>query len=110
MRKVLRDMLFRLGFGTVDEASSGEEALLQLQRRSYTLVISDWHMESMSGLDLLRQVRRISTPSQNHFIFSTTDGTWGSRTSAKVEGAEAFIVKPFTIDVLKACIDKILAD
>lgn len=101
MRRILCEMLSRLGFRHVDEAADGTTALAKLRTRSYSLVISDWHMEEVSGLDLLREVRRISTPGQNRFIFSTTEHSWGSQTSAKLEGAVAFIVKPFTIDMLR---------
>ena len=108
MRAILRDMLARLGFRTVEEAESGEAALVRLRSRSFTLVISDWNMEAMSGLDLLREFRRLRTGS-SRFIFATSERSWGHQTSAKVDGADAFISKPFGIETLRAKIETVLA-
>jgi two-component system chemotaxis response regulator CheY len=57
MIKVVRSQLRQLGFADVDEANSGAEALTKLCARHYGLIFSDWHMEPISGLDLLRAVR-----------------------------------------------------
>jgi two-component system chemotaxis response regulator CheY len=109
MRSILRDMVTRLGFRNVDDAPDGQAALAKIQARGYSLIISDWHMEPMNGLDLLRAVQRIRTPGSNRFIFSTTERSWGSQTTARLDGADAFIVKPFTLEALKAKIEAVLA-
>lgn len=108
MCAILHDMLMRLGLRNVDEARDGYAALAKIRGRAYSLIISDWHMEPMKGIDLLREVRRISIPGQNRFIFSTADRSWGSQTSAKLAGAEAFLIKPFSIETLKAKIEDVL--
>lgn len=109
MRAILRDMLSRLGFRSIDEAESAEAALAKLKNRSFSLVISDWNMGEMTGLDLLREFRRLSRPGAGRFIFATSERSWGHQTSAKIDGADAFISKPFGIDVLKSKIEQVFA-
>lgn len=102
MRTIVKDMLARLGFRNVDEAEDGQAALGKVRARNYALIISDWHMEPMSGIDLLREVRRLRAPGTNRFIFATSERSWGSQTTARIDGADAFISKPFTIEALEA--------
>lgn len=108
MRTILRDMLRNLGFRNLDEAADGQSALAKVRDRSFALIISDWHMEPMTGIELLRQVRRVSTPGANRFIMATTERSWGSQTTAKVDGVDGFLVKPFTIEALRAKVDAVL--
>ena len=108
MRTILRGMLARLGFRSIEEAESGEAALSMLRSRSFSLVISDWNMGAMSGLDLLREFRRLRTPGVSRFLFATSERSWGHQTSAKIDGADGFITKPFGIETLKAKIDAVL--
>ena len=108
MRTILRGMLARLGFRTIEEADSGEAALALLKGRGFSLVISDWNMGGMSGLDLLRESRRLRTPGSSRFLFATSERSWGHQTSAKVDGADGFITKPFGIETLKAKIEAAL--
>lgn len=109
IRAILKDMLARLGFRSVEEADSGEAALAILHARGFSLVISDWNMGGMSGLDLLQASKRIRQRGQNRFIFATSERSWGHQTSAKDCGADAFITKPFVLATLKAKIEQVLA-
>ena len=109
MRAILHDMLKRIGVPHIAQAESGEAALAQLRGSSFNVIISDWHMQPMDGLELLRRCRQISRPGFNRFMFSTSEQSWGSRTTAKTEGAEAFIVKPFDIETLRSKLEQVLA-
>ena len=109
MRTILRGMLDRLGFRSIEEAASGEVALAMLKGRSFSFVISDWNMGGMSGLDLLREFRRLRVPGTSRFLFATSERSWGHQTSAKIDGADGFITKPFGIETLKAKIEAVLA-
>lgn len=109
MRTILRGMLARLGFSSIEEAESGEAALSMLRSRSFSLVISDWNMGAMSGLDLLREFRRLRTPGASRFLFATSERSYGHQTSAKIDGADGFITKPFGIETLKAKIETVMA-
>ena len=108
MRAIIRDMLMKLGFRIFEEADDGQSALAKVKQRSFTLIISDWNMEPMTGIDFLREVNRIRTPGTNRFIFATSERTWGKQTTAKLDGAAAFITKPFTLETLKAQIETVL--
>ena len=54
MRRILRNLLGQIGFTHIEEAVDGAIAFEMLRERSFDLVISDWHMEPMSGLELLK--------------------------------------------------------
>ena len=57
MLRIIRNLLKQIGFNNVDEATDGKAALEKMQQRKYGLVISDWNMEPMTGLELLKEVR-----------------------------------------------------
>ena len=57
MLRIIRNLLKQLGFNNVDEATDGSMALQKLRDKDYGLVISDWNMEPMTGIQLLREVR-----------------------------------------------------
>ena len=57
MVRIICNLLKQIGFTTVDEASDGHQALELMTTRTYQLVISDWNMAPMTGLDLLKKVR-----------------------------------------------------
>lgn len=61
MLRIIRNLLKQLGFTNVDEAMDGGEALTKLRSASFGLVISDWNMEPMTGLELLKEVRADDT-------------------------------------------------
>ena len=101
MRGIVSGMLRNLGAIHVDQASSGEEAITKIRTCDFTLIISDWNMAPMDGLSLLRAVIPRQKPRANRFIFMTSEGSWGRRTSARIDGADEFIAKPFQIGTLK---------
>ena len=68
MVRIARNLLKQLGFDNVDEAAGGSSALAKMREKPYDLVISDWNMEPMSGIDLLREIgpSRVSTNALHH--------------------------------------------
>ena len=95
-RKLVRAMLAELGFANVDEAEDGKQALVTLGLLRYALVVSDWMMEPMSGLDLLKAVRRSDRHSRQPFIMMTTLNQRKFAEVARDAGATQFLTKPFT--------------
>ena len=91
---VIRACLNELGVENIDEVSSGEAALRMLEVKNYGVIISDWHMEPVNGPDLLKQVRARTGAIKPRFAFVTMDDRWANITTARVLGADAFIVKP----------------
>lgn len=101
MRRVVKNLLNQLGFSNLDEASDGAEALQKLQTRSYDLVISDWNMEPMTGIELLERVRSIEETKSVNFIMLNAEAKPDNIVKAKQAGVNSYIVKPFTAKKLK---------
>src|SRR3990167_7230727 len=62
MLRILRNLLGQLKFNNVDEATDGSMALAKLRQGNFGLIISDWNMEPMTGIQLLREVRADPNP------------------------------------------------
>ncbi|WP_232627913.1 response regulator [Methylobacterium sp. Leaf118] len=109
--KLLRlviELMTRLGFPEVEGASDGPEALARLRERRYALVISDLAMEPMDGLQLLREIRADDALMNTPFILTETSFDFEDINLAHVAGADAFILKPFDINLLKTKLKQVL--
>ncbi len=102
MRRVLRSLLRQLGFADVDEAEDGAAALALLRRRRYGLVISDWNMRPVTGLDLLREVRADPGLASLPFVMLTAESKTENVIAAREAGASSYVVKPFDAQTLRA--------
>lgn len=105
MVKVLRSLLQQIGLTNVDDASDGEEALRKLRERPYRLVISDWNMSGMNGLELLTKLRQDATSADLRFIMVTSESKTESVLAARRAGVDHYIVKPFNAQTLRAKIE-----
>ena len=101
MIRIIRNLLKQLGFEDVDDASDGVEALGRLREKQYGLVISDWNMEPMSGLELLKQVRVDEKYKGIPFIMVTAESKTENVVIAKKAGVNNYIIKPFNAATLK---------
>jgi two-component system, chemotaxis family, chemotaxis protein CheY len=106
--QIIRALLRQVGFADVDDANNGAEALTKMRLKRYGLVISEWHLEQMTGNDLLQQVR--SDPCFKRITFIVI-GESNSKNviAAKKAGANIYIVKPFDAQTLKAKIEAVFA-
>jgi two-component system chemotaxis response regulator CheY len=102
---LIRACLEYIGVHDVDAVDNGEAALKLLRMKTYSLVLSDWHMWPMTGPELLEQVRREMRPPRPRFVFMTMDNRWSSMTTARAMGAEGFIVKPDNPRALRSKIE-----
>jgi two-component system chemotaxis response regulator CheY len=102
MLRIIRNLLKQLGFNNVDEATDGSDALTKLRQKEYGLVISDWNMEPMTGLQLLREVRADDKLKNMPFIMITAESKTENVIAAKEAGVSNYIVKPFNAATLKA--------
>ncbi len=102
MLRIIRNLLKQLGFNNVDEATDGSSALQKLRDNSYGLVISDWNMEPMTGLELLKEVRADTQLGDLPFIMVTAESKSENVVAAKQAGVSNYIVKPFNAETLKA--------
>jgi two-component system chemotaxis response regulator CheY len=111
MRRILRNLLEQLGFKNVDEAESGSAALDKLRTgKSYGIVISDWNMEPMTGLQLLKEVRADMKLKGTPFIMVTAESKTENVVAAKEAGVNNYIVKPFNAATLKQKISSVIGD
>jgi|SRR5579862_611587 two-component system, chemotaxis family, chemotaxis protein CheY len=107
MLRILRNLLRQLDFNNVEEATDGEEALAILKRNPADLIISDWNMTPMTGLDLLRHVRADAQLRRTPFIMVTAESKTENVIAAKQAGVSNYIVKPFNAETLRAKIGSV---
>ena len=110
MLRIINSLLRTLGFVNVDEATDGTMALDMFQKKHYGLVISDWNMEPMSGLDLLKKVRALNDNKDVPFIMVTAESKTENVVAAKQAGVNNYIVKPFNAETLKTKLSAVPGD
>jgi two-component system chemotaxis response regulator CheY len=108
--RIISNLLRQIGFKDVDEAPGGATALAKMQIKRYGLVISDWNMEPMTGIDLLRQVRADPGLGEIPFIIVTAESRTKNVIVAKEAGVNNYIVKPFNEQTLQAKIEAVFAE
>jgi two-component system, chemotaxis family, chemotaxis protein CheY len=101
VRMIIARTLKEIGF-EVCEAANGREALevIEVHKSTVSLVLADWNMPEMNGLDLLKQLRRKPELSSLVVVMVTTETESGQMVTALEAGANEYIMKPFTKDVL----------
>lgn len=110
MRRIIKNLLKQLGFDNVDEASDGGEAIKKLHEKPAGLVISDWNMEPMTGLELLKQVRANEKLKNTPFIMVTAESKPENVIAAKQAGVSNYIVKPFNAETLKTKMTSVIGE
>ncbi len=101
MVMIVDSLLRQMGFKNIDQASDGAKALEKIGVEKYDLILSDWNMEPMSGLDLLKAVRANPGTSKIPLILITAESKPDNIIAAKKAGVSNYIVKPFTGATLK---------
>lgn len=102
MLRILRNLLRQLEIMNVEESNEGNDALAKLRKNPPDLIISDWNMAPMTGLDLLRQVRADARLRHIPFIMVTAESKTENVVVAKQAGVSNYIVKPFNAETLRA--------
>lgn len=110
MLRVLHNLLRQMNFTNIEEAEDGSEALEKLKQDTYGLVISDWNMEPMSGMDLLREIRADEKMKDLPFIMITAESSSENVKAAKDAGVSNYIIKPFTSETLRTKLVSVLGD
>ncbi len=110
MLRIIRNLLKQLGFDNVDEATDGSSALQKLRDKDFGLIISDWNMEPMSGLQLLKEVRADVKLKDVPFIMITAESKSENVVAAKDAGVSNYIVKPFNAATLKGKLTTVLGN
>jgi two-component system chemotaxis response regulator CheY len=106
MRKIVKNVLKQISIENVVEAENGKHALTVLQTEPVDLIISDWMMPEMTGIEFLKVCKGDEEKKKIPFIMVTAEGQKDSVMEAIKSGVDNYIVKPFTPDKLKDAIDK----
>jgi two-component system chemotaxis response regulator CheY len=101
MRKILSTFLVKLGFSNITEADDAKKAWEILQTETFDLVISDFNMPEMNGLELLRKIRLESNNKDQKFIMLTAETDKELLMDTKTLKVDSYILKPFKIEVIE---------
>ena len=96
-RKVLVYTLEQLGFDNMEEVTDGYSALVRLKSALFELVITDWEMSKMSGLQLLQQIRADPELKQIPVLMVSEDTNPQNIVAATKAGVNAYLIKPFEL-------------
>ena len=108
MLMITDSILKQFGFKHVDQAMDGQSALTKIKENKYGLVLSDWNMEPMNGMELLKAVRSDPATKSLPFILITAESKAENIIAAKQAGVNNYIVKPFTAATLKEKMSAVL--
>lgn len=110
MLKIVGDILGQIGFRNIVEAASGEAALEILKNEVIDLIVSDWNMQPIDGLALLKAVRADTNLYHIPFIMVTSESKVDNVLTAKEAGVNNYIVKPFNAETLKKKLVAVLGE
>jgi two-component system chemotaxis response regulator CheY len=108
MRTVIRHILEHAGYQNIIEADDGASAFTIAKTQRVDLIISDWNMLGVTGIELLKKVREDDRIGLTHFLMLTVEGLDVSRDVAFAHGVSDFLTKPFTSKGLLEKIEKLL--
>lgn len=109
MRRIVRNLLVELGFSNplIQEADDGNNALTMLKSQPFDLVVTDWNMPNMTGIDLLRAIRAEASLKGMPVLMVTAENNRDQIIAAAQAGVNGYIVKPFNAVTLKEKLTKI---
>ncbi|MGC1955698.1 MAG: chemotaxis response regulator CheY [Gammaproteobacteria bacterium] len=107
MRRIIKNLLRDIGFGNISEADDGLTALPVLKGGDFDLLITDWNMPGMTGLELLKAIRADPKLRPLPVLMVTAEAKREQIIEAAQAGVNGYIVKPFTAQTLKEKLDKI---
>jgi two-component system chemotaxis response regulator CheY len=107
MRRIVRNLLKELGFHNVEEAEDGVSALNKLQSGRFEFVVTDWNMPNMSGIELLKNIRKDPNLKDLPVLMVTAEAKRENIVEAAQSGANGYIVKPFTATTLEEKLNRI---
>ena len=113
MLRIIKNLLKQIGFNNVDEATDGQMAFDKVNGggKKYDLIISDWNMEPMTGIDLLKMIRGSDKDFKDTpFIMITAESKTENVVAAKQAGVNNYIVKPFNAETLNSKMTSVLGE
>ena len=110
MRRIIINLLRQLGFNNVVEAADGKQALDRVHEEQIDLIVSDWNMPNMTGIEFLKHVRADEKYKSIPFIMVTAEGKKENVVAAVHAGVSNYIVKPFNAATLKEKMSKVIGE
>ena len=110
MQKIIRNLLGQIGFKNIELASDGAMALQVMKETKIDMVITDWNMTPLTGLDLLKAIRADEKLKDIPVIMITAESKTENVVVAKQHGVNQYIVKPFTADTLKTKLQSVIGN
>jgi len=107
MRRILRNILKQIGFTDITEADDGSTALKELKKEKYDLILSDWNMPEMAGIDLLNAIRADDELKAIPFVMITAEAQKDNIVGAVKAGVNSYVVKPFTAETINEKLKKV---
>lgn len=109
MRRIVRNLLVELGFSSplIHEADDGANALAMLRSMPFDMVITDWNMPNMSGIELLRAIRAEAALRALPVLMVTAENNRDQIIAAAQAGVSGYVVKPFTAVTLEEKLTRI---
>lgn len=108
MRQLARYALEEMGMADIVTASSGREAIKRLSKKNFSLILSDWHMDEIDGLTLLKVVRQHPATKKIPFIMLTGQSDVDEVRKAIKAGVSNYIIKPFDMASLRKKIEDVI--
>ncbi len=109
MRRIVKNILTQLGFKNIVEADDGATAVDLLKNEKVDLIISDWNMPKMTGLELLKHVRADAGMADVPFVMVTAEAQQDNIILAVKAKVSQYIVKPFTAETLGEKLEKVFS-
>lgn len=109
MRRIVRNILKQIGFKNIIEADDGKSALKELKKGKVDLILCDWNMPEMPGIDLLKAIRSDNELKDIPFIMVTAEAQKDNIVEAVKAGVNNYVVKPFTAETISEKLSKVFA-
>ena len=107
MRGIIRNILRQIGFMNISEADDGTTALIELKKKRFDLILCDWNMPEMSGLELLYKMKSDDELKDIRFVMVTAETRRDNILEAVKAGVSSYIVKPFTAETIGEKLKKV---
>jgi len=110
MVRIVRNLVSELGFTNIDDAADGPTALNMIRTKEYGLILSDWNMQPMTGLELLKAVRSDDRTKRWPFVMVTAEAKAENVMAARQAGVNGYVIKPFNLPVLRQKLSAVLGE
>lgn len=108
VRIQIRDLLHEFGFINISTATSGAQAKEMVNNEHFDLILCDWHMEGVDGIEVLIASRTSLDNSQTRFLMVTGETRRDKVIEAIKHGVDDYLIKPLTLETLQEKVLKVL--